>query len=101
MRYDPNESGQRIQMMRKEKGLTQEEVAEALNISPSLYAKIEIGYRSLSITNLVLLADFYSTTTDYILFGTEMEKEKIRQGIQAVMVELQKLDNDLRDYHNL
>ena len=95
MRYDPKESGQRLQMLRKEKSLTQEEVAEALHLSPSLYAKIEIGYRALSITNLILIADFYSISTDYILLGTELEKDKVRKKIHVVMNELKKLSEDL------
>ena len=49
MYYDLKESGKRIQDLRKQKGLTQEELADRINISTSNRSKIEIGYSGVSI----------------------------------------------------
>ena len=49
MYYDQKESGKRIAALRKEKGMTQEQLAEKLNISYSMMAKIEIGNKGISI----------------------------------------------------
>ena len=43
MRYDLKECGKRIQQFRKERGLTQEQLAEKLNVSQNTIAKIESG----------------------------------------------------------
>lgn len=43
MYYDQKESGKRIAALRKKKGLTQEQLAEKLNISTSTLGKIERG----------------------------------------------------------
>lgn len=48
MYYDQKESGKRIAALRKEKGLTQEQLAEKLNISTSTLGKIERGIQGFS-----------------------------------------------------
>ena len=45
MSYDTLETGRRIQKLRREKGLTQEQLAERLNVSTVHLAKIETGKR--------------------------------------------------------
>ena len=40
MYYDQKESGKRIAALRKEKGMTQEQLAEKLNISKELLLKL-------------------------------------------------------------
>ena len=46
MRYDLKECGKRIQQLRKERGLTQEQLAEKLNVSQNTIVKIESGLRT-------------------------------------------------------
>ncbi len=53
MNYDMKESGKRIAELRKEKGLTQEQLAEKLNISTSNLGKLERGLQSFSIVLLI------------------------------------------------
>lgn len=48
MYYDQKESGIRIAELRKQKGLTQEQLAERLNISVSNLGKLERGIQGLS-----------------------------------------------------
>ena len=49
MRHDLKECGKRIQQLRKERELTQEQLAEKLNVSQNTIAKIESGLRRPSI----------------------------------------------------
>ncbi len=58
MYYDQKESGQRIKYLRKEHGMTQEQLASILNIGVSTIGKIEIGYSGLSIDLLLDISDF-------------------------------------------
>ena len=44
--------GQRLQLLRMEKNLTQEQMGEKLNLSTSAYCKIEYGETDLTLTRL-------------------------------------------------
>ena len=44
--------GQRLQLLRMEKNLTQEQMGEQLNLSTSAYCKIEYGETDLTLTRL-------------------------------------------------
>ena len=57
--------------LRKEKGLTQVEMAELLHCTDRHYQKIEYGKINLPSTTLLFLADFFGVTTDYLLGRTE------------------------------
>ncbi len=59
--------GENIKKLRKQKKLTQNEVAKVLNISRQAYCRYENGQRELSLEALCQLADFYEETTDSIL----------------------------------
>ena len=56
MRHYLKECGKRIQQFRKERGLTQEQLAEKLNVSQNTIAKIESGLRRPSIDFLLELS---------------------------------------------
>ena len=63
------EIGKRIQNLRKEKGLTQEELAAELNITWSMVAKVESGARIPSIDMFVVIAEYFGETLDYVVLG--------------------------------
>lgn len=77
MYYNAIEIGKRIQKLRKEKGLTQKELAERLNISLRYLQKLESGERSGSIEALVEISLFFQVSLDYIIFG-KMRNTEIR-----------------------
>lgn len=60
------ELGLRIKMLRTEKGLTQEKLAEALEISLEHIGKIERGKRTPSLDLVIAMSKFFHTSTDYI-----------------------------------
>ena len=53
--------------LRKEKGLTQQQVADYLKIDRSNYSKYELAKLEINIYMLRNLSIFYGVTTDYIL----------------------------------
>ena len=59
-----------LQTLRKQKGLTQNQVAQKLFISPKTISKWERGEGLPDITLLSSLAAFYGVTTDEILNGS-------------------------------
>ena len=57
----------RLKELREESGLTQQTVAEYLNVKQNTYSQYENEKRQLSIDLLIKLAFFYKVSTDYIL----------------------------------
>ena len=57
----------RIYNLRKQRGLSQKELGEAVGLSHKAISTIESGARSTTIEKLVLLADFFQVSTDYLL----------------------------------
>ena len=67
MAYITDNIGSRILLCRKERGLTQEQLAERINIAPNYLGQIENGHRGVNITNLVKIANELEITFDYLL----------------------------------
>ena len=71
---------ERLKELRKEKGLTQQKVADSLNISQPNYRRWESGERLPSVETLVMLADYFEVSIDYLLTRKNQkvfENEKI------------------------
>ena len=66
MYYDVEASAKRIKDLRISKGLTQIEAAEQMGFSLSGYRKLEQGQNGGSIDSLVMVADYYHISQDYI-----------------------------------
>ena len=62
---------QRIRDLREDHDLTQKQVAEMLGMSQTGYSKYETGENDVPTHILIKLADFYNTSTDYILGRTD------------------------------
>lgn len=61
----------RLRDLREDHDLTQKALADALHIQQNTYSQYETGHRQLPISLLMALADFYHTSTDYILRRTD------------------------------
>lgn len=65
---------ERIRNFREDRDLTQKQVAEMLGMSQTGYSKYETGENDIPTQILIKLADYYNTTTDYLLGRTENPK---------------------------
>ena len=57
----------RIRDLREDRDLTQKEIAKFLGMSQTGYSKYETGENDIPTAILIKLADFYQTSTDYLL----------------------------------
>ena len=62
---------ERIQKLRKEKGLSQEELAEVVNVSRQAVSKWESEQSLPDIDKIIALAEYFGVSTDYLLKGEE------------------------------
>ena len=60
----------RLKTLRIKAGLKQTEIAKILGIRQTVYSRYERGFQTIPLNFLVKLADFYNTSTDYILNRT-------------------------------
>ena len=63
--------GKRIQKCRKQKGYTQEQLADMMNVSIQMVSNLERGNKAIRIDNLINLSQILDVSTDYILTGKE------------------------------
>lgn len=61
----------RIRDLREDHDLTQKQVANMLGMSQTGYSKYETGENDIPTAVLIKLADFYNTSTDYLLGRTD------------------------------
>jgi len=64
----------RLKEIREDRDLRQIDIAEVLKISRVQYSRYETGIRLIPIDKLSILADFYGTSTDYLLGRTNERK---------------------------
>lgn len=66
----------RIQHLRKVKGISQEELANQLGVSRQAISKWESEQSSPDIEKVVIMSEFFEVTTDYLLKGIEPVPDK-------------------------
>ncbi|HHW21477.1 MAG TPA: helix-turn-helix transcriptional regulator [Clostridiaceae bacterium] len=69
----------RIQMLRKSKGMSQEELADKIGVSRQAISKWESEQSTPDIEKVVLLSELFDVTTDYLLKGIEPCEEKTQK----------------------
>ena len=62
---------ERIRNLRVDNGLTQEKVAQYLNVKQNTYSQYEIGILNYPVDIIIKLALFYNTSIDYLLGLTD------------------------------
>ena len=58
---------ERIRDLREDNDLTQKKIAEVLGVKYNVYQRYELGTSKMPIHHLITLAQYYNTSTDYIL----------------------------------
>ena len=93
--------GGRIKAYRKTIGISQEKLAEMINVSPHYIYEIERGMKSMSLETLINLSEALQLSTDYILFGSpksdnaslseqlskmdEKQRERVESAFKAIL----------------
>ena len=67
---DTTQIGNRIKLCRKQRNLTQEDLAEKIDVSSHYIYEIERGTKTMSLPILIKVSETLSISTDYILFGS-------------------------------
>lgn len=65
---------ERLKQLRKEKGYTQEQVADLLGVDRRTYCSYETGVNSLNAQVLIKLSKIYTASIDYMLGQTNRRR---------------------------
>ena len=57
----------KIREIREDRDLTQKQISKILNCTQQTYSRYETQEITIDINNLIKLAEFYNTSTDYLL----------------------------------
>lgn len=80
--------GLKMKQKRQQLELTQEKVAEKLDLSESFYSRIERGDRVLSVESLLKIASFYDVSLDWLML------ESYSGGDDKLLVEIDAIFRD-------
>ena len=64
----------RIKDLREDNDIKQKTIADILHVKQNTYSQYENGQRQIPLEALVKLAEYYSTSTDYLLGLTDERK---------------------------
>ncbi len=68
---------QRLRDLREDKDINQTQVAEMLYTSQTVYSRYERGALTIPVEHLLILADFYEVSIDYILGRTNKREMNV------------------------
>lgn len=88
MYFDQKEFGKRLKEIRLIRGMTQEELAEMLNINKQHVSRMERGITACSIDLLIELSCHLQISTDYLLMGKDPDTGKQKEQILEVIKKL-------------
>ena len=74
--------------LRKAQGMTQEKMAEVLNISLEHLSKMGRGKRNPSIDLIIAMACYFHVSTDYLLMGKDWVTRFLTQQTNYIIFEL-------------
>lgn len=85
------EIGKKLSLYRAKRGLTQEQLAEEMNISRSKVSSWETGRRDISITDLIYIADFFNLSIDNLLDNRYTNKDEYLE-VSKLFLENENID---------
>ena len=86
--------GERLKQLRKEKHLTQAEIAKAMNVRASQYHKTETGKVIPSLKTLIKIAKVLNVSLDKIVFGEEDGGSISNSSLSKKINKLENLSSD-------
>lgn len=97
MHFQQAEFGYRVKLLRKERGMTQEQLAARLNISADHLGKIELGKRGISLDLLLDISEVLDISLDYLLKGTvhtSLRMKTLLDQMQAILMQMKIIQAD-------
>ena len=73
---------EKLRGLREDNDLTQQQVAEILKTSQTMYARYERGANEMPIRHLVTLCKFYNVSADYLLNTAPDPRRKQKRGVR-------------------
>lgn len=64
----------RLKEIREDNDLYQKDLANILKISQQQYNKYELGINAIPLEKIFILADYYKTSIDYLVYRTDERK---------------------------
>lgn len=87
----------RLKKLRKDKRLTQDDMAEFLNISTATYSRYENGIHEPDVETLIKLADFFDVTIDYLLGRDLGTMERLEKNLARLDPRIKQAYHSLQD----
>lgn len=85
MYIDPEKIGLRIKRLRKQDGLTREQLAEKINVSVTHLYRLENGVSAGSMDLMVEIAAHFDVSLDYLILGKEQAKDTLKEKVRALI----------------
>ena len=95
MSFNKDDYGSRIRSLRKNRGLTQEQLAEKLNVSTPYIAKIENGKQTGPVELAIQFSEFFEVSLDYLLVGKGGFAEEQKRRLRIAIILLSELESSL------
>lgn len=95
MHFDHKSYGERIKRLRTGRELTQEQLAEKINVSRTYIVKIENGAQIGPIEIAIELAMFFDVSMDFLLLGKENYRVDRKQCLKMAIDILSELEAGL------
>ena len=90
----------RLKEIRKQKGLTQEQIAKIIGVAKTTYCNYENGHSEMEFDTIIKLAKYYDVTIGYLMGVEEQDKIMITKQDFDKMIELKeivvKIQNSLK-----
>ncbi|MGN0357559.1 MAG: helix-turn-helix transcriptional regulator [Blautia sp.] len=84
--------GRRVRKLRNDRGLTQEELADELNVTRSTITRLESGKSAGSIELLIDLASYFDESLDYIILGKRARNEEVKKELNQIMERIKQME---------
>ena len=87
--------GLRLKQLRKDKGLTQKELAALIEIGPSQFNKYELGIFEPPIEKMIRLAEHLNVSLDYLILGEAQKQLEFKnRELLNKLSDIEKLSQD-------
>jgi len=84
--------GENIRLLREERGIKQQEIADLIGMHRSNYSKIESGQREISVQALDKVAHFFETTIDALVHPTQQIPTEVKVEDKTLLEKLKLID---------